>query len=94
MERDPRNDMPLIGWFLNFLWIWFLVLLAIFVGYVTYFIVPKWEASLKDRGMPLPGWMGVLSNTTHFIVKYWYVLLMAWAVWIWLRRRPSGNPTG
>jgi type II secretory pathway component PulF len=93
MERDPRTDMPLIGWFLNLLWISFLVLLASFVGYFSYFIVPKWEVSLKARGMPLPGWMWVLSETAHRIVKYWYVILIGWAVWILLRRPPSGKPT-
>jgi len=93
MERDPRTDIPLIEWFLNLLRISFLVLFAIFVGYFTYFIVPKWEVSWKARGVPFPGWLSVLIETSHFIAKYWYVILICWGIWIWLRRPPSRQPT-
>jgi hypothetical protein len=85
--------MPLVEWFPNLLWMSLLVLFAIVVGYFSYFIEPKWEVPLKARGIRLPGWMWVLSETTHFNVKYWYVILIGWAAWIGLRRPRSGKPT-
>ncbi|MGO9914355.1 MAG: hypothetical protein ACLQIB_06510 [Isosphaeraceae bacterium] len=81
--------MLLIGWFLNLVWI-SLLLFAPFVGFL---IVPKWEASWKARGMPIPVWALVLIEITHFIIKYWYALLIGSAVWIWLARPPSAKPT-
>jgi type II secretory pathway component PulF len=89
MERDPRTGTSLTALFPHLLWI-SLLLLALFVGY---FIVPKWEVSLRDSGKPLPSWAFVLIQGRHFIFHYWYAVLIGWAIWIWLGRRDSGRPT-
>jgi type II secretory pathway component PulF len=89
MDRDPRTDTSPFasptGW---------LISLLLVAGFVAYFIVPKLEASWKARGVRLPTWAIMLIETSHFVIKYGYVILIliGLASWIWLRRPASGPP--
>ena len=89
MERDSRADTSLMAWFPNILWIT-LLSLAIFV---SYFIVPKWEVSLRNSGKPTPGWLSAIIQASHFLIHYWYAILIVWAICAWRGRRDSSRPT-
>jgi protein transport protein HofC len=43
------------------------------VGFVMYFILPKFEAIFKDFGLPLPPATIVVIQASHFAVKYGYI---------------------
>jgi type IV pilus assembly protein PilC len=47
------------------------------VGFILYFIIPKFEAIFKDFGVDLPGMTKFLIAASHFVVQYFYVVLMA-----------------
>jgi protein transport protein HofC len=47
-----------------------LLALQIIVGFVMYFILPKFEAIFKDFGVPLPKATIFTIEMTHFIIKY------------------------
>jgi type IV pilus assembly protein PilC len=47
------------------------------VGFILYFIIPKFEAIFKDFGVDLPGMTKFLILASHFVVQYFYVVLMA-----------------
>jgi type II secretory pathway component PulF len=61
-------------------------------GFAIYFIVPKIEASWAARGMRPPGWATMLISGSHFVIKYWYTILIALVIFIWFRRPTSGRP--
>src|SRR3954449_10476574 len=46
------------------------------VGFILYFIIPKFEAIFKDFGVPLPGMTLFLIEASHIIIKYFYVVFM------------------
>ncbi len=47
------------------------------VGFILYFIIPKFEAIFKDFGVPLPGMTIFLIEASHFIIKYFYVVFLS-----------------
>src|ERR1700753_3200822 len=47
------------------------------VGFILYFIIPKFEAIFKDFGVALPGMTIFLIKASHFIVDYFYVVLLS-----------------
>src|SRR3954469_11215193 len=49
---------------------------CIIVGFILYFIVPKFEAIFSDFGGPLPGMTIFLIEASHFVVKYFYIVFM------------------
>jgi type IV pilus assembly protein PilC len=53
------------------------------VGFILYFIIPKFEAIFKDFGVDLPGMTKFLIAASHFVVQYFYVVLMA-PLFIWI----------
>ncbi len=56
---------------------------CIIVGFILYFIVPKFEAIFADFGVPLPGMTIFLIEASHFVVRYFYVVFMApFFIWI------------
>jgi len=53
------------------------------VGFILYFIIPKFEAIFKDFGVDLPGMTKFLIHASHFVVQYFYVVLLA-PVFFWI----------
>ncbi|MDX2037384.1 MAG: type II secretion system F family protein [Isosphaeraceae bacterium] len=53
------------------------------VGFILYFIIPKFEAIFKDFGVDLPGMTIFLIKASHFVVKYFYVVLLS-PLFIWI----------
>jgi type IV pilus assembly protein PilC len=49
---------------------------CIIVGFILYFIVPKFEAIFADFGVPLPAMTIFLITASHFVIKYFYVVFM------------------
>jgi type IV pilus assembly protein PilC len=59
---------------------------CVIVGFILYFIIPKFEAIFKDFGVPLPGMTIFLIEASHFIIKYFYIVLLApLFFWIFLK---------
>jgi type IV pilus assembly protein PilC len=56
------------------------------VGFILYFIIPKFEAIFKDFGVPLPKMTIFLIEASHFLIKYFYVVFLApLFVWIFIK---------
>ena len=59
---------------------------CVIVGFILYFIIPKFEAIFKDFGVPLPGMTIFLIEASHFIIKYFYIVFLApLFIWIFLK---------
>ena len=59
---------------------------CLIVGFILYFIIPKFEAIFSDFGVDLPGMTIFLIKASHFVVNYFYVvLLMPVFFWIFLK---------
>ena len=53
------------------------------VGFILYFIIPKFEAIFKDFGVDLPQMTQFLIKASHVVVnKFWIVVLVPICVWI------------
>jgi type IV pilus assembly protein PilC len=67
---------------------------VVIVGFILYFIVPKFEAIFSDFGVPLPAMTIFLVEASHFVVKYFYIVFMAplffWIVLKLLYRNKTG----
>jgi protein transport protein HofC len=46
------------------------------VGFVMYFIIPKFEAIFKDFGMTLPALTIFTIQASHFVIKYAYIWVL------------------
>src|SRR5271156_7081708 len=56
------------------------------VGFILYFIIPKIEAIFKDFGVDLPSMTKFLIKASHFVIDYFYVVILApLFVWIFLK---------
>ena len=56
------------------------------VGFILYFIIPKFEAIFKDFGVDLPSMTKFLIKASHFVVDYFYVcILFPVFCWIFLK---------
>lgn len=56
------------------------------VGFILYFIIPKFEAIFKDFGVDLPGMTIFLIKASNYVVKYFYVIpLVPLFIWIFLK---------
>src|SRR6478736_5274624 len=49
---------------------------CVIVGFILYFIIPKFEAIFKDFGVDLPKMTIWLIEGSHFLVNYLYVVLL------------------
>ena len=59
---------------------------CVIVGFILYFIIPKFEAIFKDFGVPLPGMTTFLIGASHFVIKYFYIVFMfPLFFWIFLK---------
>ncbi len=53
------------------------------VGFILYFIIPKFEAIFKDFGVDLPGMTIFLIGASHFVVQKFYVVILT-PIFIWI----------
>ena len=53
------------------------------VGFILYFIIPKFEAIFKDFGVDLPSMTKFLIKASHFVVDYFYVVIL-FPVFVWI----------
>src|SRR3954466_4508889 len=59
---------------------------CVIVGFILYFIIPKFELIFKDFNVDLPAMTVFLIKASHFVVNYFYIVLMApMFVWIFLK---------
>src|SRR3954451_1830821 len=59
---------------------------CLIVGFILYFIIPKFEAIFKDFGVDLPAMTTFLIHASHFVVDYFYVvILLPVFFWIFLK---------
>jgi type IV pilus assembly protein PilC len=56
---------------------------CVIVGFILYFIIPRFEAIFADFGVDLPGMTKFLIKASHFVVqKLWVVILSPIIIWI------------
>jgi len=59
---------------------------CVIVGFILYFIIPKFEAIFKDFGVPLPAMTVFLIEASHFVIEYFYLVFLApLFLWIFLK---------
>src|SRR5947199_2288662 len=59
---------------------------CVIVGFILYFIIPKFESIFKDFGVPLPKMTIYLIEASHFLIKYFYIVFLApLFVWIFIK---------
>jgi type IV pilus assembly protein PilC len=56
---------------------------CVIVGFILYFIIPRFESIFNDFGVPLPNMTKILITASHFVIKYFYIVLMA-PIFFWL----------
>jgi type II secretory pathway component PulF len=55
---------------------WVVAIASSIVGFIMYFIVPKFEAIFKDFGVDLPGVTRMVIKLSHFVVDYSWVVVL------------------
>jgi len=56
------------------------------VGFILYYIIPKFESIFKDFGVPLPRMTIMLIESSHFLIKYFYVVFLTpFLIWIFIK---------
>ena len=56
------------------------------VGFILYYIIPKFESIFKDFGVPLPRMTIMLIDASHFLIKYFYVVFLTpLLIWIFIK---------
>jgi len=59
---------------------------VVIVGFILYFIIPKFEAIFADFGVDLPGMTVFLIKASHVVVqKFWLVLLIPFLIWVFIK---------
>ena len=59
---------------------------CLIVGFILYFIIPKFEAIFKDFGVDLPSMTIFLIKASHIVVDYFYLVIMApFLFWMFLK---------
>ncbi len=59
---------------------------CVIVGFILYFIIPKFEVIFKDFNVDLPAMTVFLITASHFVVNYFYIVLLApLFFWIFLK---------
>jgi len=56
---------------------------CVIVGFILYFIIPKFEAIFKDFGVPLPALTVGLIAASHFVINYFYICFMI-PIFMWI----------
>ncbi len=49
---------------------------CVIVGFILYYIIPKFESIFKDFDIPLPRMTTMLIDASHFLIKYFYVVFL------------------
>jgi type IV pilus assembly protein PilC len=63
-----------------------IVVACIIVGFILYFIIPKFEAIFADFGVDLPGMTKFLIKASHIVVqRFWVVILVPTLLWIFVK---------
>ncbi len=63
-----------------------LLVACVIVGFILYFIIPKFEVIFKDFGVPLPRMTTFLIDASHFLIKYFYIVFLTpLFVWIFIK---------
>jgi protein transport protein HofC len=60
--------------------LWVFIVLQAIVGFISFFILPKYEAIFADFGVPLPSITLLTMSLTHTIIRYWYLFFLAAAL--------------
>ena len=56
------------------------------VGFILYYIIPKFESIFDDFGVPLPRMTIMLIEASHFLIKYFYVVFLTpLLIWIFIK---------
>ncbi len=59
---------------------------CVIVGFILYFIIPKFEAIFADFGVDLPGMTIFLIKASHVVVqKFYLVILVPVLIWIFIK---------
>ncbi len=59
---------------------------VVIVGFILYFIIPKFEAIFADFGVDLPGMTIFLIKASHVVVqKFWLVILIPFLIWVFIK---------
>ena len=56
---------------------------CVIVGFILYYIIPKFESIFKDFNIPLPKMTIMLIEASHFLIKYFYVVFLT-PLFIWI----------
>ncbi len=56
---------------------------CVIVGFILYFIVPKFETIFKDFGTPLPGMTIFLIKASNYLIKYFYIAFLS-PLFLWI----------
>lgn len=56
---------------------------CVIVGFILYFIIPRFEAIFLDFGVDLPAMTIVLIEASHFLIKYFYLIFLT-PIFIWI----------
>jgi type IV pilus assembly protein PilC len=56
---------------------------AVIVGFILYFIIPKFKAIFADFGVPLPQMTVFLIAASDFIIKYFYLVFIS-PLFVWI----------
>src|SRR3954470_19856706 len=56
---------------------------CVIVGFILYFIIPKFELIFKDFNLPLPQMTHFLIKASHFVIDYFYVVFLA-PIFVWI----------
>lgn len=59
---------------------------VVIVGFILYFIIPKFEAIFADFGVDLPDMTKFLIWASHIVVqKFWLVILIPFLFWVFIK---------
>jgi len=59
---------------------------CVIVGFILYFIIPKFESIFADFGVDLPQMTIFLIKASHFVVqRFWVVILAPILIWIFIK---------
>src|SRR3954447_17306132 len=56
---------------------------CVIVGFILYFIIPRFKAIFADFGVPLPGMTIFLITASDFLIKYFYIVFLT-PLFIWI----------
>ncbi len=67
---------------------------CLIVGFILYFIIPKFEAIFKDFGVDLPGMTKFLIVASHVVVDKFYLVILAPVLFVIMIKLIYRNKTG